>query len=209
MARTSRQREAIVQTAVRLFRQQGFAATGLNQIVEDSGAPKGSLYHYFPAGKEAIGAAAVAQAGETVNATLLGLAQETRSPGELMRRFALLLAGWMHKSGFKDGCPIATTLLETAPESPSIRAAGEAAFDQWAAIFSKALEAEHVPPPRAHRLAWMAIAVIEGSLIQARVTVQQKPLLDAAEEVARAFDAAMLEARADLASHPEKPGKTV
>lgn len=87
------------------------------------------------------------------------------------------------------------TLLEMAPASDVIRRAGEVAFADWAAIFSQALEAEQVLPEQAKRLASMAIAVIEGALIQARVAVQQKPLLDAAEEIATAFDVAIKDAR--------------
>ena len=76
MAQLPRHRRAIVETAVRLFRKQGYAATGLNQIVEESGAPKGSLYHYFPDGKLAIAAEAVRLAGETVQRTLTELAEQ-------------------------------------------------------------------------------------------------------------------------------------
>lgn len=202
MARTSQHRDAIVQTSVRLFRKQGFAGTGLNQIVQDSGAPKGSLYHYFPGGKDTIGAAAVAWAGQRVEHTLMKLAQDVDEPADIIRRYAQLLAGWIEQSGYQDGCPIATILLEMAPEAEAIRLAGEAALADWAAVFSRALEANQVPAPRAKRLASMAIAAVEGALLQARVAVQQRPLLDVAEEIALAFDAAIRDAQsaADSAS---------
>ena len=195
MAQAPRHRDAIVQTAARLFRQQGFAATGLNQIIEESGAPKGSLYHYFPEGKEAIGAAAVAWAGERVVQTLAGLDSETDSPGELVRRYADLLGGWMASSDFRDGCPIATTLLETAPRSALIRDAGALALAAWARVFSDALQARGAEPLRAARLAALAVAAIEGALLQARVAESRQPLLDAAEELALAFEAAIRASR--------------
>lgn len=191
MAQAPKHRDSIVQTAARLFRQQGFAATGLNQIVEESAAPKGSLYHYFPEGKEAIGAAAVAWAGGRVVRTLGDLANDSSEPGELVRRYAALLGGWMADSGFRDGCPIATTLLETAPRSASIRDAGAQALADWARVFSEALQVRGVNPLRADRLAALAVASIEGALLQARVAVSPQPLLDAAEEVALAFEAAI------------------
>jgi TetR/AcrR family transcriptional repressor of lmrAB and yxaGH operons len=195
MAQAPKHREAIVQTAARLFRQQGFAATGLNQIVEESGAPKGSLYHYFPDGKEAIGAAAVAWAGERVVHTLAGLAGETGGPGELVRRYAALLGGWMAASDFRDGCPIATTLLETAPRSAPIRDAGAVALADWARVFSDALQARGAEPLRAARLAALAVASIEGALLQSRVAESRQPLVDAAEELALAFEAAIRASR--------------
>lgn len=196
MPRASLHRDAIVGTAARLFRQQGYAATGLNQIVEESGAPKGSVYHYFPGGKEAIGAAAVAWAGGKVEQTLAELAPGAASPGDLLRRYAQRVAGWMAQSGFSDGCPIATTLLEMAPQSDAIRQAGHAALGGWTAVLRDALQAAQVPAPRAGRLASAAVAALEGALIQARVSMRPEPILDAAEELALAFDAAAREARA-------------
>src|ERR1700759_4433398 len=101
----------MVESAVWLFRRQGYAATGLAEILAASGAPKGSLYHYFPGGKAEIGAAAVRRAGERVTATLTHLASSSSGAGELLARYLVLLAGWMRMSGFRDGCPITTTLL--------------------------------------------------------------------------------------------------
>src|ERR1700743_3689083 len=115
-----RHRQPIINAAVTLFRRQGYTRTGLNDIVDFSGAPKGSLYHYFPLGKSSIAVAAVKEAGSRVAATLIKLAGECRSSGELLRRHAQLLAGWMQASGFRDGCPITTVLLELAPRDRDV-----------------------------------------------------------------------------------------
>lgn len=195
MARAAQHRDAIIGIAARLFRKQGYAATGLNQIVQDSGAPKGSLYHYFPAGKEAIGAAAVAWAADRVEQTLVELASKASGPGDLLRGYARLMAGWMSESSFSDGCPIATILLESAPKSEAIRQAGDAALTRWAVVLCEALATAQVPAPRAMRLAHTAIAMLEGSLIQARVQMRPEPILDGAEELALAFEAAVEDAR--------------
>jgi TetR/AcrR family transcriptional repressor of lmrAB and yxaGH operons len=106
MPAVPKHRQPIINAAVTLFRRQGFARTGLNDIVDVSGAPKGSLYHYFPAGKSSIAVAAVEEAGRRVAATVAKLAEECGSTGELLRAHARLLAGWMQGSGFRNGCPI-------------------------------------------------------------------------------------------------------
>ena len=124
MARPALHRERLLQTAVRLFRQKGYAATGLTEILTRSGAPKGSLYHHFPGGKEAIGAAAVQLAGEAVTRTLEDLLARTASGEEFVAAYGALLSRSVAASEFRDGCPLATTLLETAPDSSIIRAAG-------------------------------------------------------------------------------------
>jgi TetR/AcrR family transcriptional repressor of lmrAB and yxaGH operons len=191
MSQSPRHRDAIVQTAVRLFRRQGYAATGLNQLVAESGAPKGSLYHYFPDGKVSIAAAAVEAAGQRVSATLRQLAADAPTPGDQLLRYAALLAAWMSDSEFRDGCPIATTLLETAPHEEVVRVAGARALNAWAEAFAVPLVEHGVPKHRAARLASLAVAAIEGALLQMRVQRSAQPLLEAADALAEVFDSAI------------------
>jgi TetR/AcrR family transcriptional repressor of lmrAB and yxaGH operons len=207
MGQPAKHREAVVAAAVALFRRQGYAATGLNQIVDESGAPKGSLYHYFPQGKLSIAAAAVQAAGERVARTLEGLAARGHGPGDVVRGYAKLLAGWMSASGFRDGCPIATTLLETAPQSEAVRSAGAAALAAWAAVVADSLRAHGVAPARARRVASTVIAALEGALLQARVAVDAKPLLDAGAELGRWCDEVAGTARRPGAVS-RKPGRS-
>src|SRR3979411_1810988 len=98
-----RHRGAIVRAAAALFRRNGFAATGINEIAAGSGAPKGSLYHSLPNGKDQIAEAAVRFAGAGVVATLEKLEQEHDTAAAMIRTYCKLLAGWMAKSTFRDG----------------------------------------------------------------------------------------------------------
>ncbi|MCZ4494043.1 MAG: TetR/AcrR family transcriptional regulator [Conexibacter sp.] len=189
-------RDAIVRAASDLFRRQGYAATGLNQIIATSGAPKGSLYHYFPLGKEQIGEEVVRAAGRLVTRTLTEVAAAQRSPGAVLRRYARMVVGWMEESGFRDGGPITTTLLELAPRVPGVTAAGREAFAAWSAVLAGELTAAGVKPARARRLATLAIAALEGSLVLARVEQDGRPILDAMGAVAERWDAAVAEATA-------------
>jgi hypothetical protein len=50
------------------------------------------------------------------------------------------MAGWMEESEFGSGCPIATTLLETAPQSPAITRTGADAIDEWIEVISGVLQ---------------------------------------------------------------------
>lgn len=190
MASQGNHREAILAAAVRLFRQQGYAATGLSEILSASGAPKGSLYHYFPSGKAEIGEKALERAGQTVAATLRGLAAEADDAGELVARYAGLLGGWLEESGFRDGSPLTTTILETVPEHELIRLAALAAFEAWAEIIEQTAQAGGVPPERAKALTSLAIMLIEGGMIQCRVQRSVAPLSLVSAEVKRLFDAA-------------------
>jgi TetR/AcrR family transcriptional repressor of lmrAB and yxaGH operons len=169
-------RGAIVRAAATLFRRNGYAATGINEIAEVAGAPKGSLYHYFPDGKDQIGEAAVRFAGKGVVVTLEKLEQEHRTAAAMMQAYCRLLVGWMAKSGFRDGCPISTTLLESAPQSESIALAGREAFANWRAVIARALVRDGFSKVEARRLSTLAVSALEGSLILARVESSGEPI---------------------------------
>jgi TetR/AcrR family transcriptional regulator, lmrAB and yxaGH operons repressor len=185
---TPKHRQPIIDAAVTLFRRQGYSATGLNEIVDASGAPKGSLYHYFPEGKPSIAVAAVEEAGRRVARTVAKLANEAGSTGELLRAHARLLAGWMQKSGFRDGCPITTVLLELAPRDRAVAQAGREAYAARLGILTERLIADGIPPERARRLAGLCVSAIQGALIQARVERSGAPIEMAADELARMLD---------------------
>ncbi len=189
MPAVPKHRQPIVNAAVRLFRRQGYAGTGLNDIVDLSGAPKGSLYHYFPAGKASIAVAAVEEAGSRVAHTLAKLANETRSTGDLLRAHARLLGAWMQKSGFRDGCPITTVLLELAPKDRGVTDAGRRAYAARVNVFKGKLLEDGFSPARTERLAILCVSTLQGALIQARVERSSIPIETAANELAKVLEA--------------------
>lgn len=107
-----------------------------------------------------------------------------------MREYGRLLAGWLRDSGYRDGCPITTTLLELAPASEEVSAAGRRAFSSWTALLAQALVASGAEMARAQRLATLAVAALEGALVLARVHQDSTVVTDAANDVADLFDAA-------------------
>jgi len=176
----AKQKDNLVRTAMRLFRRQGYASTGLQQIVSESGAPKGSLYHYFPDGKEALGEAAIALAGGMIREMLSDLAARHREPKAFLRAYCKVMAQWMEASGFHSGCPIATTLLETAPQSPTITAVGQHAIDEWIDVVAGVLSKGGVERPETRSRAQLIIAAMEGALILSRIRLSTRPILDVA-----------------------------
>ena len=178
MIRQSKQRDALIWAAAKLFHRQGYSGTGLRDILAASGAARGSLYHYFPGGKEEIGAAAVAAAGGLVTETLAELARQADSPVDFLRCYTGMLVRWLEASNFRDGCPITTTLLETTPGSAAIARAGQSVFADWQVVMEDLLRqhgwrADHVAPT-----ATAMIAGLEGALLLARVEANAQPIHD-------------------------------
>jgi TetR/AcrR family transcriptional repressor of lmrAB and yxaGH operons len=181
MAQIARHREALVRTAMRLFRRQGFAATGLQQILDESGAPKGSLYHYFPGGKEELGEAAVALAGDLIAGMLSGhAAHHPDDPAAFVAAYCRTVADWMAEAEFRSGCPIATCMLETAPQSALMTRVGNEVIDRWVEIVAGVLRSSAPSPRAARRQATAVIAAVEGALLLARIRQSVDPILDVA-----------------------------
>ncbi len=172
---------------MRLFRRQGYASTGLQQILSESGVPKGSLYHYFPGGKEALGEAAVEMAGELIAEMLEGLiAKHPDDPAAFLSGYCRTMAKWMTESEFASGCPIATTVLETVPASETITRAANVALDRWVGVIARVFVGE--TPQRARGRAETIVAGIEGALILARIRRSPRPLLDLPKTLAATLD---------------------
>ncbi len=185
MAQPRKHRKALIWAAAKLFRRHGYAGTGLMEILQESGAPRGSLYYYFPGGKEEIAAAAVEAAGDMVSQTLEKLADETDTAAAFLARYVEMLAGWMAASKFKDGCPIATTLLETTPASARLTSAGQQVFDRWRSIIADVLRREGWTPAEAQPLADHIMATVEGALLMARIQQDVQPIENAGKNLTR------------------------
>lgn len=180
MANAAQHKDNLVRTAMRLFRRQGYASTGLQQILTESGAPKGSLYHYFPDGKEALGRAAVEMAGELMSQMLSDLAERHKQPKAFVKACCQVMAGWMEESEFRSGSPIATIMLETAPHSPVLTEAGARAIDRWIEIVASVFVNAGAPQREAKVKAQLLIATMEGALLLARIRQSTRPILEIA-----------------------------
>jgi TetR/AcrR family transcriptional repressor of lmrAB and yxaGH operons len=182
-------RERLLDSAVDLLQRQGYHGTGLNELLERSEAPRGSLYHYFPGGKEQIGAEAIARAGDQVAAAVVHLLRAKPSVADAVEALAGLLAAGLEASDFERGCPVATTALEVTPGSEPIRAAVQASFESWLAPLRKRLEAAGFDRLQAARRADLAIATLEGALVLARARQDADVLRDAGRQLRALLEA--------------------
>ena len=177
-------RSRLITAAAQLFQEQGYAATGLSEILDRAKMPKGSLYHHFPGGKVELGAAAMECAGQVLQQTLAARLDSRGSSAEAIRAFSQDLAGWLEGSDFTKGCPVATVALEQANGEPNLVAAIRSAFEGVIQALSDQLTAEGRTPERAHRLATFCLSALEGALVLARTQRSSEPVRMAGEELA-------------------------
>jgi len=185
MARTTDARERAVQTAAQLFRRQGYNATGLTQILEESGAPKGSFYFHFPEGKTQLAVEAVRASSAEVESLMRHLADKhAGDPVAFVRAVARALGTWLERSGYAEGCPVATVALEMAPVSPVLREVCASSYAAWRAIVEDVLRGAGHPRARASRLATLVLSAVEGALVLGRAERSRTPLDHVAAELA-------------------------
>lgn len=188
-------REAFLETTARLLETQGYAATGLNQIVAESGAPKGSLYYYFPDGKEGLAVEVVAQIGREIAGRIRRNLDAEPDAILAIHQFLDTIAASIEASDCQGGGPIATVALETANSSTRLREVAHAAYTSWQAAFAEKLVSGGFAAARAERLAVLIIAIIEGTTILARTAHSATPLRQAAEEVRFLLESVQANAR--------------
>lgn len=177
-------RGRLIGAAAKLFQEKGYAATGLSEILEAAGAPKGSLYHFFPGGKSDLACAAMAAAGTAMVAELHRCMEKSESAAGAVTAYGDQLALWLEQSAFRRGCPVATVALEEAPsDTPLAQAARDALLGVQAAL-AEFLAAHGLSPTRAQALAGHALASLEGALILARITKDARSVRQAARQVA-------------------------
>ncbi|MEO8395991.1 MAG: TetR/AcrR family transcriptional regulator [Chloroflexota bacterium] len=176
-------REDILKTTCDLLELQGYSATGLNQIIKESGSPKGSLYYYFPGGKEELAAQALRAAGEIVLQRIRENLATIESPADAISGFINNIALHVEQSGFRAGGPITTVAMETASSSERLRNECDRIYNEWQAAFADKLQLGGVPESRAKRMATLIISSIEGGVILCRTSQSREPLEQVAEEI--------------------------
>jgi len=176
MTSESDSRQKTIAAAAGLFCRNGYHGTALSDILSAAGSPRGSLYFHFPNGKEEIGIAALAFAGEYVRQAFADAAEASKSANEFLVRICRTMAANLERSDFKEACPIAPTALETAGHSEPLTAASRAALQSWEDEICRALEGFKLRRDQARFLATAVLSQLEGALLLARTYRSPEPL---------------------------------
>jgi len=192
-------RDRIVQTSAELFRRQGYAATGVKQIVTAAQAPFGSLYHFFPGGKEQLGAEAIRTSGAIYALLIPAVFDPAPDVVTAVRDFFAGAAQHLVETDYADACPIATVALEVSSSSETMREACAEVFESWIVAGAERFVAAGICPATARELTVGMLAALEGAFVLARALRSTGPLEVAGELAARAVE----EALADEAANGE------
>ncbi|HEX8208305.1 MAG TPA: TetR/AcrR family transcriptional regulator [Solirubrobacteraceae bacterium] len=174
MPRQSDARDRMIRTAAVLFREHGVQGTSFADVVERSGAPRGSIYHHFQGGKTELAEEATRWAGQYIVASTAAALEED-DPVQAIRLLHADWAGQLRRTDFDAGCAIVAGALEGARE-PAVRAAADEAFAAWEKVLADAFRRRGIPAARARSIATLLIAAIEGAVVLARARRSTTPL---------------------------------
>ena len=183
MLKGERTKRAMVGAAVDLMQRNGIASTGMREVVETAGAPRGSIAFHFPGGKEQLAVEAVEAASRSFARVIAQAFAEAPSPAVAVERFAALMAAGLEASGFERGCPLATTALETAASSDALAAACDEGFASWQAPIRDALRTAGLSPAAARDRALLVLSALEGALLIARARRDASPVRTVARQL--------------------------
>jgi TetR/AcrR family transcriptional regulator, transcriptional repressor for nem operon len=187
----SETRERIVEAARQLFFQQGYAATGMAEILRDSKASSGSLYHFF-ATKEDLLVAVLEKYKTMLETHVIGPAFG-RATDPVERVFAVIdgYRQLLQATDFNLGCPIGNLALEISNSHPNVRRLITENFDAWCEAVGQCIEeaSGRLPPGTdTAQLARYVLATMEGAVMLARTYRSSEPFDDAIQQLRDHFE---------------------
>jgi AcrR family transcriptional regulator len=167
----------MVVSAALLMRERGAMPTAIADVLEHSGAPRGSAYHYFPGGRTQLLCEAIDYAGEYVAAKI---ARADTGLDALDGLVAYYRKQLLH-SDYRAGCPVVAVTVEAGdPAKPDqttpVIDRAAAVFARWTDLIATRLTSARVSAARADELAMLITTAIEGAIVVARASRDVKPL---------------------------------
>jgi AcrR family transcriptional regulator len=184
-------RTRIRDAAIVLFRRNGYSGTGLKRIAADSAAPFGSIYHFFPGGKQQLAEETIRTSGREYGHLVLALLDSVPDPVESIEHAFRAAADTLAATDYADACPIATMALEVASTNEVLRLATARVFEEWVSAGTEWFGRWVSDPERARSLAQSMIMILEGAFVLSRAARDPEPLLVAGRTMAEMTRAAI------------------
>jgi TetR/AcrR family transcriptional repressor of lmrAB and yxaGH operons len=178
---TSDSRARMVRSAASLIRTRGVSGTSFSDVLSDSGAPRGSIYHHFPNGKEQLAGDAIRWTSDRVLAHQRLCAGTT--PEAVLECFIAMWRQVVEASGGAAGCVVAGVAIDTAGADADLMAVVRTTFRAWRDLLAEQLVAVGLPAARAAQIALVTLAGMEGALILCRAEGNSGPLEAVAAEL--------------------------
>ena len=160
--------------AAEVLRERGAAGVTIDEVLQRSGAPRGSVYYHFPEGRNQIVSEALQLAGESITELIDEAA--TKGGLHLVQRFVEFWDRVLADSDFTAGCPVVAAAIGSAEDGPQLTTVAGAIFGHWRDALTRAFEVDGCEHAEAASLAITCIAALEGAVVLCRATRDLEPL---------------------------------
>lgn len=183
MGNKENSKEKLVKTASRLFQLQGYHGTGVKQIIEESQSPKGSLYYYFPDGKEQLAIESVNVTAHFIKNKIKESLEKEDDPVKSIQSLIFEMAEFFQKKLRIEGVPIAAVALETSLISEPLRKVCQEAYNDFQDQFTQKLLQANFKEEKARELGIVINLMIEGAFLISFTSGDAEPLLLVADQI--------------------------
>jgi AcrR family transcriptional regulator len=184
-------RERIVAATNELFRRRGFHGTSLKQVTSTAGATTGSVYHFFPGGKDDLAEVVIRESGAAYQQLFELIADAASDAASAVTEFFEGAAEVLEQSDYIDICPIGTVAREVASTHDGLRQATQRVFRGWIDAASTRFVAAGLPKVEADALATTVVAALEGAFILARASRDAEAVRTTGHSMRRLVDASL------------------
>ena len=171
-------RQRMLTSALSLLRERGPNAVTLDSVLAHSGAPRGSIYHHFPGGRDQLVIEAAALGADAV----AGIVEDNnQSPFAALDGLVDFWKKMLQDSDFRAGCPIVALAVDGPDRIPDAAQLSQSSFHRMATTLIRLLREAGASQAQARPMANVAIAALEGAVILCRVERSTRPLDDVAD----------------------------
>lgn len=163
-------RDRLIAATTELFRRHGFNGTSMSAVTKAAHAPTGSLYHFFPGGKEELTETTLLTMGGVYRELFELFAATSETPSQAIANLFDGAADVLVESDYIDPCPIGTVAREVASTNDRLRLAAQTVFESWNQAATKMFIDAGLPVDEATALATTVIAAIEGGFVLTRAS---------------------------------------
>lgn len=174
---------ALIEAASRLFRLHGYEGISLNDILKEINIPKGSLYHYFPNGKEELAVEAIHHTKDIVLTWIEESFEQIGDPVKAVQDHIHQLAALLKDETEQVGFPIGTIAAEKYSTNEPIRSACQTAFEEWSELYSTKFFEAGYSEKQAKDYGVFILAAIEGGILLSLTTKSEESLLIIADQI--------------------------
>ena len=187
-------RDLFIERTQGLLLRNGDLNVSLSTVLDACGANKGSLYHFFPNGKDELLIAAMERQAECAISSSRSILSDSKSTGEAITRLVKSLVSMLESENCPDFMPFSAAGAVSHQAGVPLRQVCAKALDSLQSLYFQSLRSEGVPTKLSKSLSSLIVSTIEGALLQSRTQQTTLPLKNAGIHLGELIDA-----------HTEKP----